>query len=219
MDIRQLLSHVDHTLLSVDCTEKQILALCDEGIKYGTASVCIPPSFVEGAARYAAGRVPICTVIGFPNGYNASSVKAYEASNAVSRGADELDMVINVAALKSHDYAAVERDIAEVRAACAGKVLKVIIEACLLTDEEKRLLCDICASVGADYIKTSTGFSVGGATVEDVRLLSSCCKGGLKVKAAGGISTLEQAQALLAAGASRLGTSRLVRLAREAEGV
>lgn len=219
MDIRQLLSHVDHTLLSVDCTEKQIFALCDEGIKYGTASVCIPPSFVEGAARYAAGRVPICTVIGFPNGYNASSVKAYEASNAVSRGADELDMVINVAALKSHDYAAVERDIAEVRAACAGKVLKVIIEACLLTDEEKRLLCDICASVGADYIKTSTGFSVGGATVEDVRLLSSCCKGGLKVKAAGGISTLEQAQALLAAGASRLGTSRLVRLAREAEGV
>lgn len=219
MDIKQLLSHVDHTLLSVDCTEKQILTLCDEGIKYGTASVCIPPFFVETAAHYVDGRVPICTVVGFPNGYCTANVKAYEAGNAVSNGAAEIDMVINVAALKSRNFSQVERDIAEVRSACEGKVLKVIIEACLLTDEEKRLMCDICASVGADYIKTSTGFSVGGATVEDVRLLSSCCKGGLKVKAAGGISTLEQAEALLNAGATRLGTSRLVRLAREAEGV
>lgn len=219
MDIKQLLSHVDHTLLSVGCTEKQILTLCDEGVEYGTASVCIPPSFVKMAARHLAGRLSVCTVIGFPNGYSTTAVKAYEAENAVSNGADEIDMVINVAALKSHDFSAVESDIAAVRSACEEKVLKVIIEACLLTDEEKRIMCDICASVGADYIKTSTGFSVGGATLEDVRLLSSCCKGGLKVKAAGGISTLEQAEALLSAGASRLGTSRLVRLAREAEGV
>lgn len=219
MDIKQLLSHVDHTLLSVDCTEKQILTLCGEGIKYGTASVCIPPFFVETAAHYVAGQVPICTVVGFPNGYGAANVKAYEAGNAVSNGAAEVDMVINVAALKSRDFSQVERDIIEVRSACEGKVLKVIIEACLLTDEEKRIMCDICASVGADYIKTSTGFSAGGATVEDVRLLSSCCKNGLKVKAAGGISSFEQAEALLNAGASRLGTSRLVRLAREAQEV
>lgn len=219
MDIKKILSCVDHTCLDVGCTAERIRLLCEEAVRYGTASVCVPPAFVRCAAEWVGGKLPVCTVIGFPNGYCTTAVKGFETAYAVSEGASEIDMVINVGALKARDLEEIKRDMTFVRYSCLDKVLKVIIEACLLTDDEKRLMCDICASVGADYIKTSTGFSFGGATVEDVRLLSSCCKNGLKVKAAGGISSFEQAEALLNAGASRLGSSRLVRLAREAEGI
>lgn len=217
MDIKALLSCVDHTCLAVDCTWAQIKQLCDEGISYGTASVCIPPSFVKQAAEYTAGRVKICTVIGFPNGYSTTQAKAFEAADAVANGADEIDMVINVGALKEGRLEDVKRDIAAVRGACEGKVLKVIIEACLLTDDEKRVMCDICTAAGADYIKTSTGFSKGGATLEDVRLLAANAKNGLKVKAAGGMSTVSDGETFIKAGACRLGTSRIVKAVKQGE--
>lgn len=217
MNINELLSHVDHTLLTVGCTWEDIKTLCDDGIKYGTASLCIPPCFVKQAAEYVAGKAKICTVIGFPNGYNTPAIKAAEAADAVEHGADEIDMVINVGLLKEGKTAEVEEEIRLVKSACAGKILKVIIETCLLTDEEKALMCRVVHSAGADYIKTSTGFSNGGATIEDVKLLYKNAPGGLLVKAAGGISSVEDGAAFIAAGADRLGTSRIVKALKNSE--
>lgn len=215
MDIKELLSHVDHTLLKTTATWEQIKVICDEGIKYGTASVCIPPCYVKQAADYANGGVKICTVIGFPNGYNTAEVKAFEAEKAVADGADEIDMVINVGLLKAGDLAAVEDEIRLVKSACGDKILKVIVETCLLTEEEKILMCGVCAKGGADYIKTSTGFSTGGATLEDIKLFTKHASSGLMIKAAGGISSIEDGEAFIKAGAHRLGTSRIVSIAKE----
>jgi len=218
MDIKELLSHVDHTLLGVDITWEDIKQVCDDGISYGTASVCIPPCFVKQAAEYCEGKVKICTVVGFPNGYNSSEVKAYEASVAAEEGADEIDMVINVGLLKAGKLAEIEDEIRAVKKACGGKTLKVIIEACLLTDEEKRTMCRVCHLAGADYIKTSTGFSKGGATLADVKLLVGAAPAGLKVKAAGGITGVEDGFAFIEAGADRLGTSRIIKSLKNSEG-
>ena len=212
MELREILSHVDHTLLAVDATREDIRTLCDDAMHYQTASVCIPATYVRFAHDYCAGRMPICTVIGFPNGYATSAAKAFEARNAVENGADEIDMVIHVGAVKDREWDAVAADIRAVRATCEGKILKVIIETCLLTDEEKIRLCRIVGDCGADYIKTSTGFSHGGATFDDVRLMAAHVPAGLRIKAAGGISSLEDAGQFLALGADRLGTSRIVKI-------
>ena len=217
MDIKEILEKCDHTLLRVDCSSDEIRALCDQAIKYGCASVCIPRCHVAGAKRYVQGKMKICTVIGFPNGYASTAAKAFEAADAVRNGADEIDMVINLSMVKDGCWDETARDIAAVRAACAGRVLKVIIECCLLTDEEKVRLCGIVADCGADYIKTSTGFSRGGATREDVRLLRENSPESVKVKAAGGIASLQDAEDFIALGADRLGTSRIVKLAMEME--
>ena len=212
MDIRALCSHVDHTLLTVAATWEEIREIIDDGIRYGVASVCIPAAFVRRAADYAAGRVAICTVIGFPNGYATTAAKAFEAADAAENGADEIDMVIHVGAVKAGDWDAVAADIAAVRAACPGKILKVIIETCLLTDEEKIRLCGVVGAAGADYIKTSTGFSTGGAISHDVALMAANVPAGLRIKAAGGISSLADAEEFLRLGADRLGTSRIVKI-------
>ena len=216
--IREILSRVDHTLLAVDAKWEDIRALIDDGIRYHTASVCIPASYVKQAADYAEGRVAVCTVIGFPNGYSTPEAKAFEAADALRCGADEIDMVINVGWLKDGRDDDVLADIRGVREAmdtvAPGKVLKVIIETCLLTDEEKIKMCAIVGESGADYIKTSTGFSKGGATFDDVALFAAHVKPGLKIKAAGGISSLEDAERFLALGADRLGTSRVVRIVK-----
>ena len=217
MDTKQLLSHVDHTLLKVDATWEMIKQICDEGIKYGTASVCIPAAFVKRCADYSAGRVKICTVVGFPNGYSTPAAKAFEAAEAVANGADEIDMVINIGALKDGDLAFLEEEIRLVKAACGDKVLKVIIETCLLTDGEKVKMCEVCGKAGADFIKTSTGFSKSGATMNDVQIFAKHAPKGLKIKAAGGISSLEDGIAFLNAGAHRLGTSRIVNIVKEME--
>jgi deoxyribose-phosphate aldolase len=217
MEIKDILSRCDHTLLRVDCTAKEIRELCDDAIRYGCASVCIPPAHVAGAKRYVGDRLKICTVIGFPNGYNSSAVKAFEAAEAIRAGADEVDMVINLAMVKDGCWADVAEDIHAVREASRGKILKVIIECCLLTEEEKVKLCRIVSDSGADYIKTSTGFSTGGATREDVQLMREHCAPHVKVKAAGGISSLKDAEDFIALGAERLGTSRIVKLAMEQE--
>lgn len=212
----ELLSHVDHTLLSPAATWEEIHTLCNEGLRYHTASVCIPPSFVRRAAAYLGGRLPVCTVVGFPNGYHTASVKAFEAVRAVDDGADEIDMVIDIGVVKEGRFTDTAAEIAIVRSACPGKVLKVIIETCLLTEEEKIRLTDLVSDSGADYIKTSTGFSSGGATADDIRLFAAHRKNGLKIKAAGGIKTLDDAAEFLALGADRLGTSRIVKLVQEA---
>lgn len=212
MTKEEILSHVDHTLLGVASTWADIREIVDDGIRFRTASVCIPPRFVKQAAEYAAGKVKICTVTGFPNGYNSTAAKVFETRDAVENGADEIDMVIPVGAVKSGEYGFIEDEIRAVRAACAGKILKVIIETCLLTDDEKRRLCTVVADGGADYIKTSTGFQAGGATVDDVRLMHEASPETLKIKAAGGISSFADAERFLALGADRLGTSRLVKL-------
>lgn len=217
MELKEILSRCDHTLLRVDAGEDEIRAICDQAVKYSCASVCIPPCHVKGASGYLAGRVPVCTVIGFPNGYMTTAAKAFEAADAVKNGADEIDMVVNLAMVKDAAWSSVSEDIRAVRAACEGKVLKVIIECCLLTDDEKRMLCRIVSDSGADFIKTSTGFSTGGATREDVALLRACCDIKIKVKAAGGISSLEDAEDFIKLGADRLGTSRIVKLAMELE--
>ncbi|MBQ3195270.1 MAG: deoxyribose-phosphate aldolase [Clostridia bacterium] len=217
MDIKQLLSRVDHTLLKVDATWAQIKQICDDGVCYGTASVCIPASFVKRCSDYSEGRVKICTVVGFPNGYSTPAAKAFEAREAVGNGADEVDMVINIGALKEGNYPFLEEEIRLVKSACGDKILKVIIETCLLSDEEKIKMCEICGKAGADYIKTSTGFSTGGATLADVKLFAANVPAGLKIKAAGGISCIEDAVAFVEAGADRLGTSRLVSIAKEME--
>ena len=217
MEIKDILEKCDHTLLRVDCTSEEICALCDQAIKYHCASVCIPPCHVAGAKRYVGDKLTLCTVIGFPNGYMTSAAKAFEAADAVSNGADEIDMVINLSMVKDGCWEGVAQDIAAVREATKGKLLKVIIECCLLTEEEKIRLCQIVSDCGADYIKTSTGFSKGGATREDVKLMREHSPASLKVKAAGGIASLQDAEDFIALGADRLGTSRIVKLAMEQE--
>ncbi len=217
MDVKEILSKCDHTLLRVDATAAEIQKLCDEGIRFSCASVCIPPCHVAGAKRYVGDRLPICTVIGFPNGYMTGAAKAFEAADAVRNGADEIDMVVNLAMVKDGAWDEVAQDIQAVREATMGKVLKVIIETCLLTQEEKIRLCEIVSDSGADFIKTSTGFSTGGATREDVALLRQYSADHLKVKAAGGISTLEDAQEMIDLGAERLGPSRIVKIASTME--
>ena len=217
MEIKDILEKCDHTLLRVDCRSDEIKALCDQAIKYHCASVCIPPAHVAGAKRYVGDRLTICTVIGFPNGYMTSAAKAFEAADAIQNGADEIDMVINLGMVKDGCWEDVARDIGAVRKATRGKLLKVIIECCLLTEEEKIRLCGIVSESGAEYIKTSTGFSKGGATREDVKLMRENCAPHVKVKAAGGISSLQDAEDFIALGAERLGTSRIVKLAMELE--
>lgn len=218
MDIKEILARVDHTALAQDATWEDIKTLCDDGIKYGCASVCIAPGFVKKAKEYVQNSLKICTVIGFPNGYNTSAVKAFEASQAVKDGADEIDMVINIGMLKEKRYEDVLCEINEVKKACDGRLLKVIIETCLLTEEEKIKMCEIVSASDADYIKTSTGFSTGGATREDIALFKAHVSDVTLIKAAGGISSIEDAQAMLELGASRLGTSRIVKLVKNEQG-
>lgn len=217
MKKHDILSKVDHTLLAQAATWDDIKKIVDDGIFYRTASVCIPPSFVKQAKEYADGKVKICTVIGFPNGYNTTACKVFETEDAVNNGADEIDMVINIGALKSKDYDFLLNEIKAIRNACKGKILKVIIETCLLTDEEKVKMCEIVSDSGADYIKTSTGFSTSGATKEDVKIFADNIKGNLNIKAAGGISSLKDAENFIKLGASRLGTSRIVKIMKEDE--
>lgn len=216
MDNKYILSLCDHTLLTQNATHEQIKSLIDDAIKYGTASVCIPPCYVSFAKEYANGKMPICTVIGFPNGYNATAVKVFETECAVNDGADEIDMVINLGFVAEGRYDLVLNEIIAVRNACKGKVLKVIIETCLLSDEQKAELCRIVTKSGADFIKTSTGFSKGGATREDISLFAANI-GDIKIKAAGGIASLEDARDFISLGASRLGTSRIVKIIKEQE--
>ena len=215
--VSEILAHVDHTLLSPAATRAEILALCEDALKYRTASVCIPASYVRDAAEYLAGRVAVCTVIGFPNGYSTTETKCFEAKDAIARGADEIDMVINIGWLKDGRDEELRAEIAAVKAACGEKILKVIIETCLLTEEEKIRMCGIVTEAGADFIKTSTGFSTGGATFADVELMVKNVGSGVRVKAAGGISSLADAERMLALGADRLGTSRIVKAVKEAK--
>lgn len=215
MGDEELLKYVDHTLLKADATWEQVRALCDEALLYKTASVCIPPCYVAQASAYLGGKMRVCTVIGFPNGSSSTASKVYEAADAVQNGADELDMVINIGWLKAGKYDYVLDEIKRIRASCPGKILKVIIEACLLTDDEKIQMCRIVTDSGADFIKTSTGFSSGGATFDDVALLKANVGPSVQVKAAGGISTLDDARKFIELGATRLGTSRIVKLMAE----
>lgn len=217
MELKDILSRCDHTLLRQDATAAEIVQLCDEGMRFGVASVCIPPCHVAGAKRYVGDRLRICTVIGFPNGYSTPKTKAFEAQDAIRGGADEIDMVTNLSMVRDACWESLLDEIKTVREFTKGHILKVIIETCLLTEDEKRMMCSVVASSGADYIKTSTGFSTGGATREDVKLLRECCPDTVKVKASGGIKTLRDAEDFIALGADRLGTSRLVKLAIEAE--
>lgn len=217
MEIKKILSCVDHTLLSQTATLEDIKAICDDGIKYSVASVCIPPSFVKAAKEYVANRLKICTVIGFPNGYNTTAAKASETADAVENGADEIDMVINIGALKEKNYSFVLEEIKAVKKAAAGRVLKVIIETCLLSEEEKIKMCEIVSQSGADYIKTSTGFSTGGATAADIALFKRHVAPHVKIKAAGGIGSLSDAEEFINLGASRLGTSRIVKIIKNTD--
>ena len=217
MNINDILSKVDHTLLSPNATWDEIRAICDDGIKYCTASVCIPASYVKAAKEYVGDRLAICTVIGFPCGYSTSEVKCFEADNAVKNGADEIDMVINIGHLKDNRYDDILAEINAVKASCHGKLLKVIIETCLLTDDEKIKMCEIVSESDADYIKTSTGFSTGGATAHDVALFAENVKNGLKIKVAGGISSIADAEEFIKLGADRLGTSRIVKIVKNEE--
>lgn len=217
MEISNILSKVDHTVLGQASTWQDIKNLCDDGIKYGCASVCIPPSYVKKAKEYVKDGLKICTVIGFPNGYNTTQVKCFETSEAVKNGADEIDMVINIGMLKDKRYDDILEEIKQIKKACNGKLLKVIIETCLLTEEEKIIMCEIVSDSGADYIKTSTGFSTGGATREDIALFKKHVKPHLLIKAAGGISSIKDAEDMLNLGASRLGTSRIVKIVKNEE--
>ena len=218
MNIQEILSHVDHTLLKQESTWKDIQGIVDDGIRYQTASVCIPSSFVKAAAEYARGRVKICTVIGFPNGYSTTAAKVFETYDAVKNGADEIDMVLDIGWLKEKKYDEILDEINVIKRACEGRILKVIIETCLLTDEEKIRLCGVVTEAGADYIKTSTGFSKGGATREDVALMRANVGPNVKVKAAGGIADLKDAEDFINLGADRLGTSRVVKAVKKSEG-
>lgn len=213
----EILSKVDHTLLKQTATWNDIKELCDDAIRYNTASVCIPPSFVKEAKEYVNEKMKVCTVIGFPNGYNTTDVKVFETSNAIQNGADEIDMVINIGMLKEKEYDAILNEINEIKKACGDKILKVIIETCLLTEEEKIKMCDIVSNSNADFIKTSTGFSTAGATIEDIKLFKKHIKNDKKIKAAGGISSFEDAERFIEEGASRLGTSRLVKIEKSNE--
>ena len=211
MNIQNILSKSDHTLLAQTATWDDIRAICDDGMKYHTASVCIPASYVKRAKEYVGDRLAVCTVIGFPNGYSTTAVKCFETEDAIANGADEIDMVINIGELKAGNDAYVLDEIRAIKAACHGKILKVIIETCLLTEEEKIRMCRIVTESGAEYIKTSTGFSTGGATREDVSLFARHIGEGVLIKAAGGISNLDDAQDFIDLGASRLGTSKVVK--------
>ncbi|MBR6563740.1 MAG: deoxyribose-phosphate aldolase [Clostridia bacterium] len=215
MNINEILNKCDHTLLLQTATSDEIISLCDDALKYKTASVCVPPCYVRLAAEHLKGEVKVCTVIGFPNGNTTSDSKAFEAKEAVANGADEIDMVINIGALREGNYDYVLNDMRAVRNACKGKILKVIIETCLLSDDEKRVMCRLVSESGADYIKTSTGFSKSGATFEDVKLFAENVENGLKIKAAGGISSIADAEEFIRLGADRLGTSRIVKIAKE----
>ncbi|MCI9037614.1 MAG: deoxyribose-phosphate aldolase [Oscillospiraceae bacterium] len=218
MELNEILSTVDHTLLSQGATWEEIQAVCDDGMKYRAASVCIPASYVRQAKEYVGDKLAVCTVIGFPNGYSTTAAKCFETEDAVRNGADEIDMVINIGWAKDKKWDALLEEIRAVKAACGGRVLKVIIETCLLTDEEKVKLCEIVSNSGADFIKTSTGFAGGGATREDVALFAKHVAPHVKIKAAGGISSLQDAEDFIRLGASRLGTSRIVKAVKGIEG-
>ena len=214
MELSQILAKCDHTLLAQTATWADIKAICDDGMKYKTASVCIPASFVQQAKEYVGDKLAICTVIGFPNGYATTAAKCFMAHDAVSHGADEVDMVINLGWAKEGKWEALTEEIRQIKAHCCGKILKVIIETCLLTDEEKIAMCKVVTDAGADYIKTSTGFSTAGATFADVELFAKHIGPNVKIKSAGGISSLEDAEKFIALGADRLGTSRIVKIAK-----
>ncbi len=217
MNTSDVLKIVDHTLLAQTATWAQIKEILDDAMKYGTASACIPAAYVKQAAEYVQGRLPICTVIGFPNGYSTTETKVFEARNAIENGASEIDMVINVGFLKDGRYEEVEEEIRKIHEACDGKILKVIIETCLLTDEEKIKMCELVTKAGAEFIKTSTGFSTAGATFADVKLMKEHVGEGVKVKAAGGISSFDDAEEFMRLGADRLGTSRLVKIMKQTD--
>lgn len=216
-DIKDILAVCDHTLLLQTSTWEEIRGICDDAMKYHTASVCIPPCYVRQAADYMQGRIPVCTVIGFPNGNHTTACKVFETKDAVANGADEIDMVINVGMLKAKNDDYVLNEIREIKAACEGRILKVIIETCLLTDEEKIKMCGIVTASGADFIKTSTGFSTAGATFADIELFAKHIGAGVRMKAAGGISSIADAEKFMELGASRLGTSRIVKLVKAQE--
>ena len=214
MDIKDILSKVDHTLLNPKATWEEIKNICDDGMKYSTASVCIPPSFVKRAQEYVGNRLKICTVIGFPNGYNTAEVKIFETENAIENGADEIDMVINLGDLMDKNYDNILSEITKIKSVCGERVLKVIIETCLLSEEQKIKMCEIVTKSGADFIKTSTGFSTGGATFEDIELFAKYVGENVKIKAAGGISSIADAEKFISLGADRLGTSRIVKIVK-----
>jgi len=217
MQVKEILKHVDHTLLSQSATWEEIRQICDDAITYGTASVCIPPSYVADVKKYVKDRMAVCTVIGFQNGYMTTAVKEFETRDALANGADEIDMVINIGWLKNKRYDLLEHEIRVLKAACGEKILKVIIETCLLTEEEKVKMCELVTATGADYIKTSTGFSRAGAVFEDVELFAKHVGSHVKIKAAGGISSLEDAERFLKLGADRLGTSRIIKIVKQEE--
>ena len=218
MTYRDVLKRVDHTLLKQPSTWEQIREICDDAVKFGTASVCIPPSFVKQASEYLGEKMPVCTVIGFPNGYNTTAVKVFETKDAIANGASEIDMVINIGHLKDGKYEEIEDEIRRIHETCNGRILKVIIENCLLTEEEKIKMCEIVTKAGAEYIKTSTGFSDAGATKPDVALMKAHMTAGKKIKAAGGIADFNDAREFVLLGADRLGTSRLVEQAKKKGG-
>ena len=217
MEKKDVLSKVDHTLLSQTATWAEIKQICDDAVAYGTASVCIPPSYVKQAKEYLQDKMAVCTVIGFPNGYMTTAVKEFETKDALANGADEIDMVINIGWVKDGRFDCIEEEIRTLKKACGAKILKVIIETCLLTEEEKIRMCEVVTRAGADYIKTSTGFSKAGATFDDIRLFSEHIGPNVKMKAAGGISSLDDAEKFLALGADRLGTSRIIKLVKQEE--
>ena len=218
MELSEILSRCDHTLLKQESTWEEIKEVCDDGVKFGCASVCIPPSFVKRAGEYLGDRLKVCTVIGFPNGYSTTAVKVFETENAIRHGADEIDMVANIGWIKSQRWERILEELKSVKQACSGRILKVIVEACLLTQEEKIKMCELVTEAGCDYIKTSTGFSTGGATREDVKLFREHVGPDVKVKAAGGIASLQDAEDFINLGADRLGTSRIVKLAKGQQG-
>ena len=217
MDRKDILKTVDHTLLTQTATWEEIRGILDDGIKYQTASACIPAAYVRQAAEYVEGRLPICTVIGFPNGYSTTAVKGFETKDAIENGAEEIDMVVNIGWVKDGKYQEIEDEIRQIHEACGGKILKVIIETCLLTEEEKIRMCETVTSAGAEFIKTSTGFSTAGATFADVELMRKHVGKEVKVKAAGGIASLEDAEKFIALGADRLGTSRIVKIIKQTD--
>lgn len=217
MNAKDVLKHVDHTLLSQGATWEEIKQICDDAVEFQTASVCIPPSYVKQASEYLGDRIPVCTVIGFPNGYMTTAVKEFETKDAIANGAKEIDMVINIGWLKDKKYDLLEEEIRILKAACGEHILKVIIETCLLTEEEKKKMCEIVTKAGADYIKTSTGFSKAGATFEDIELFAKYIGPNVKMKAAGGISSMDDAEKFLELGADRLGTSRMIKIVKSEE--
>lgn len=214
MEVKEILKHVDHTLLTQTATWEEIKQICEDAIAYGTASVCIPPSYVKQAAEYVQGKMAVCTVIGFPNGYMTTATKEFETRDAIANGAEEIDMVINIGWLKNKKYDLIEEEIRTLKAACGDKILKVIIETCLLTEEEKVEMCKIVTKAGADYIKTSTGFSTSGATFADIELFAKNIGPEVKMKAAGGISSMDDAKKFVSLGADRLGTSRIIKIVK-----